>query len=306
MLSGVDVQTSSPENANRWRPPSTMLYLDTSAIRHLADEERYAALRGELVRRAAFGPVFCTSILALEEIFTSTRENPQARDAAFRLLRQLVPEGVLWHWHPVVRQWVSAPTEFRPSPCWETRPWSALGASIREQDVIRMREEQEKLQDGAQRFRDAVARDLTQSGHLDCSAEKASFWANPASVVQKAGELSDYLFGVRGNLAALMHSLGRVSDADACWKARGNLWVRMCARHLVIGVVRRVCGRTSDNNLRGELYDNIHIAFSSVADGIVTQDRWLRRSVSMWEGAQQRHVALSLDDLPAALDTKTG
>ncbi|MFO1077127.1 MAG: hypothetical protein U1E73_05310 [Planctomycetota bacterium] len=195
-----------------------MLYLDTSAIRQLADDQRHACLRADLVHRVGHGAIFCTSIIALEEVITSTRGNPGARESALELLRELVPHGVMWHWHPIVRQWVSVPAEARPQSCCEVRPWDALDALITEEQIAGMRAEQERLQDGARRFREAVARDLLKSGHLDCSAEKASFWADPDRVVKKAGELSSHLFSVRGNIVALLHSLGRVTDGDASWE----------------------------------------------------------------------------------------
>ena len=278
----------------------TVLYFETSAIRHLSEDRRHSGVRALLEREVERGLLCCVSVVTVEEIITSTND-ASVRLAGLELARRLAPHHLIWEFQPIVRWWIKEPNPSSRRRC-EVVTWDSVLPKLSEAATCPptgLFTGRDQLRANERAFRTAIVKQLRKSRYV-VERGAGRNWASRANVLAEAQFLSEQeLFRRRDYLTTLLRNVPDVTE-DEVWNARFSPWLRLYLRHLAIGVVRQLLCEHEESELQGEAYDSLHLIFSSMARATVTDDAWLASALRPLSGVREfKPVAKSVANLPS-------
>jgi len=275
-------------------------YLETSAMSDLARGPRFSKLRHQVQQLTAQSLLLvCTSGVTVEELLRN--RSRAARQVDIDFARSVTPRSLITGFHPMLREMLlGGHRTTRCAPRFEDwRRMNALLVKATRNPPAQLLEQGDALRKHYATTREALARWVVGQGYPGRRARPRQYWNDPRNVCTEAIYLTRYrVFQNRARYADLFRTW--VQDPndpvteDIAWRGRLNPWVRFYVRAWMLAVAKRVLRNTPEQDLINDYYDLAHVLSSSVADGIVTQDRALREAIQILGNGTIR--AWSLDE----------
>lgn len=263
-------------------PP--LFYLETSAVESLVEEDCFTDLRHRAEFLTSAGRLLlCTSLRTVEEMVT-TMPTEQALVAAVKWLRGVTPGRLIrLQNEDIVRRWVlhaAAPHADRESSFAQWNPSLDFLAGRRSALEVWRDEGRGKYQKVLDHYRGVFAAPEFPA----FLGKKREYWADPVNLYREVPGLVDHYFDSPAKFVELVERFVPVGSGEfteeRVWECRKNPWVQLWLRHQFSGVVKQVLRGTSDDTLRNDYYDGLHIMFASGSDAFVTNDRRLAEAVT--------------------------